>query len=199
MAILVTLAIAVAAQRRCRLYLFGDRPYLTLKKEQHVKPILAICVLVALSSAPALSQTPGADPLNYYVGTWACVGGPTETPAVKAAITGVMNGGLLTQHVTVPVQTGMDAALSQTFTAAYNPITKVYNQVEIDNFGGWHVSKASPWTGTTEEWADVASADGKLGRTEIVRTDKNHFTSLGYATPTDTTPNFKATCERSSM
>jgi hypothetical protein len=165
-----------------------------------VKPILAICILFAVSSAPAFSQTPaGADAFKYYVGTWACVGGPTDTPAVKASITAVMNEGLLTQHVSVPVQTGMTSAFSQTFTVAYSPVTKAYNQVEIDGFGGWGVSKASPWTGNTEQWADVANAEGKLGRTETVRTDQNHYTVTSYATPTDTAPNFKATCERNPM
>jgi hypothetical protein len=164
-----------------------------------VKPILAICILVALSSATALSQTPGsADAFTYYVGTWSCLGGPTETPAVKATVTAVINDGLLTQHVSVPVQTGMTAAFSQTFTAAYSPVTKAYNQVAIDNFGGWQASKASPWTGNTEEWADVASADGKLGRAQTVRTDQNHYTVTGYASATATAPNFKVTCERSS-
>jgi hypothetical protein len=165
-----------------------------------VKPILAICILIALSSAPALSQTPaGADVFKYYVGTWSCLGGPTETPAVKANITAVMNDGLLTQHVSVPVQAGMTAAFSQTYTVAYSPVTKVYNQVQIDNFGGWSISKASPWTGNTEEWADVTTADGKLGRGETVRTDQNHYTVTGYASATATAPNFKATCERSAM
>ncbi len=103
-----------------------------------MKPLLAICILVAISAAPALSQTsPGGDALSYYVGTWTCVGGPTDTPAVKATITAVINEGLLTQHVSVPVQAGMTSAFSQTFTVAYSPITKTYNQVEIDGFGGW--------------------------------------------------------------
>jgi hypothetical protein len=169
-----------------------------LKKEGLVKSLLAICILVAVSSAPAFSQTSaGGDALNYYVGTWTCVGGPTDTPAVKATITAAINEGLLTQHVSVPVQAGMTSAFSQTFTMAYSPITKTYNQVEIDGFGGWGVSKANPWTGNTEEWTDVATATGKLGRGQTVRTDQNHFTTVGYASATATAPNFKATCERS--
>lgn len=165
-----------------------------------MKPILAICILVALSSAPALSQTAaGPDAFKYYVGTWSCLGGPTETPAVKATITATMDEGLLTQHLSVPAQGAMSAAFSQTFTVAYNPTSKVYNQVQIDNFGGWSASKASPWTGNTEDWTDVASADGKLGRAQTVRTDQNHYTVTGYASATATAPNFKATCERSAM
>jgi hypothetical protein len=164
-----------------------------------VKQLLAICILVALSAAPALSQTPaGADAFSYYVGTWSCLGGPTDSPAVKAAITAVMNDGLLTEHVSVPAQGGMPAAFSQTFTLAYNPRTKLYSQVQSDNFGGWSVSKASPWTGNTEEWTDVATVDGKLGHGQTVRTDQNHYTVTGYDSATGTTPNFKATCERSS-
>jgi hypothetical protein len=164
-----------------------------------VKPLLAICILVALSAAPALSQTPGgADAFSYYVGSWSCLGGPTDSPAVKAAVTAVMNDGLLTQHVSVPVQPGMTAALSQTYTVAYSPVTKVYNQVQINNFGGWSISKASPWTGNTEEWTDVATAEGKLGRGQTVRTDQNHYTITGYESATAAAPNFKATCERSS-
>ena len=146
-----------------------------------MKPLLAICILIALSAAPALSQTPaGADAFSYYVGTWSCLGGPTDSPAVKAAITAVMNDGLLTEHVSVPAQGKMTAAFSQTFTLAYNPATKLYTQVHSDNFGGWSVSKASPWTGNTEEWTDVATVDGKLGHGQTVRTDQNHYTVTGY-------------------
>jgi hypothetical protein len=162
-----------------------------------VKALLIAGLVVALTAAPAAAQT--ADPASaftYYVGTWSCLGGPTETPAVKATITASINDGLLTEHVSVPVQTGMEMALSQLFTVAYSPFSKGYNEIEIDNFGGWRAAKASPWTGNTEDWTDVASADGKLGRVQVVRTDQNHFTSTGYATPTDTAPNFKATCQR---
>jgi hypothetical protein len=164
-----------------------------------MKLLLGLSVLVVLGAAPAFAQTPsGTDALKYYVGTWSCLGGPVGAPAVKATITAVMNDGLLTEHVNVPMQSGMTGALSQTYTIAYNPIAKGYNQIEIDNFGGWGVSKADAWPGHTEEWDELAKSDGRLERDETVRTDQNHYTSTGYASLTDTVPNFKAVCERTS-
>ena len=41
-------------------------------------------------------------------------------------------------------------------------------------------------------------SDGKLGRSQIVRTNRNNFVLTAYATPTSPKPNFKVTCKRSS-
>jgi hypothetical protein len=160
-----------------------------------VKFFLALSILTALVVAPASAQTPtGMDAMNYYVGNWACLGGPTDDPPVKAVITVAMSGGLLIEHIGVPMQTGMPMVLSQ--NSAIDSTPAGYTRTEIDNFGSWRVSKAAPFTGNTEDWTDVASYNGTLGHGQTIRTDQNHFTSLMYATAKNTTPNFKATCER---
>ena len=162
-----------------------------------MKTTLMICMLIIAASVPAGAQpTGGMSALNYYVGTWACIGGPTKYAPLKATITVAMSGGLMVETVNVGVQAKMDTAYIQNVAVSYDPKAAAYSRTSNDNLAEWSVSKATPWTGNTETWSDVTSSDGKLSHFQTVRTDQDHFTSVGYPTATDTTPDFKATCQR---
>jgi hypothetical protein len=150
------------------------------------------------AAAPAgAQQAGGMSAMEYYVGTWACTGGPTANAPVKATTTYVMNSDVLSQSVSVPMQPGMKSPLSISLAYVYDGKSR-YLQTYLDSRGSWNVSYAPPWTGNTEKWTDLSSNNGKLGRGEAVRTDHDHYTFTGYATPTGSTPNFKITCGRQS-
>ena len=161
------------------------------------KIFLWSALAVAAAIAPGGAQAaPGMDAFDYYVGTWACVGGPTSFPPVKATFVGVMDAGLMRQTVSVPVQKGIKVPISQTMVVSYDGKGH-YNQAPIENDGSWEVSQAPPWTGNTEIWTDLATADGKLGHGQTVRTDQNHFTFTGFGA-SGSTPVFTVTCQRQS-
>ncbi len=135
--------------------------------------------------------------MDYYVGTWTCVGGPVSQPSAQATVTVVKNGGVLNSSVSVPVQPGMKAAYYSTFAISYDGKGR-YLQTTLDNYGAWSVSYAPAWTGNTEAWTDLTTSDGKPGHGETVRTDNDHYTYTGYGTPTGTAPTFKIACQRQS-
>ncbi len=163
-----------------------------------MKHIRAVFILALVAAAPAVAQpTGGMSAMGYYVGTWTCVAGPVGKPQANATATYVMNGGVLNENVSVPVQTGMKASYSLSFAISYDGKGR-YIQTSLDNYGGWGVSFAPPWTGNTEQWTDLSTNDGKLGHGQTVRTDNDHFAFTSYGTPTGTTPTFQGTCQRQS-
>lgn len=165
-----------------------------------MRKIFALFAFAAVATATPSGAQPaaGMGALDYYVGTWACVGGPTRlSQPAHVTVTHVMNGGVLSGSVSVPAQTGIKAPISVSLATSYDGKGR-YIQTSLDNSGVWRVSYAKPWTGNTERWTDLTTSDGKLGHGETVRTDHEHYTVTRYGTPTATTPNFKATCQRQS-
>ncbi|HET6277053.1 MAG TPA: hypothetical protein VFE16_14080 [Candidatus Cybelea sp.] len=147
---------------------------------------------------PATAYAAGMDDMQYYVGTWTCMVGPTGVPASKATGTYTLDGGVLREWVSVPPTGQMTQAYMASSAMTYDAKSGQYVETWLGNMADWSVSSAKPWTGNTEEWADTANNTGKLGRTEVVRTNQNSFTFTSYATQTDTSPNFKGACTRSS-
>jgi hypothetical protein len=135
--------------------------------------------------------------MQYYVGTWACVGGPIGPPPVKATATFVADSGVLRQWVSVPMQGKMKGSYAVAFVVAYDAKKHRYVQTLLDNGAEWGVSVAKPWSGNTELWTDLATNDGKLGHTQIVRSGKDTYVVTGYGA-SSTKPNFTVTCKRSS-
>jgi hypothetical protein len=163
-----------------------------------LKRALALCALALAFAAPAGAQAAGGmGAMQYYVGTWACAGGPVGIPPQKATVTYTLDSGVLRQWVDVPAQGKMKQyGLSSGTT--YDAKKGRYVSTSIDSMSAWGVSVAKPWTGNTERWTDIATSDGKLGHGVLVRTDDNDFVYTAYATVTGTKPNFKVTCKKSS-
>lgn len=162
-----------------------------------MKTIFALAAFAAIvASAPAAAHaSAGASALDYYVGVWTCTGGPTAKPAAhNVSFTATMDGGVLRELVAVPAQAGIKKPISQSMAISYDGKGH-YIQTEQDSFGYWEVSSAPAWMGNTEKWTDLATADGKLGHGQTVRTDNDHFIYTGYG-PTGAAPNFKASCQR---
>ncbi|MGR4065453.1 MAG: hypothetical protein ACLQPV_08390 [Vulcanimicrobiaceae bacterium] len=157
---------------------------------------LVLFAFVAAVAAPAGAQTPGGmDAMQYYVGTWACaaVGEPDSNSTATYAI----ENGVMRDSVVVPAQGKMTTTYQLAIVTTFDTKNNRYVQTSLDNQGMWAVSFAKPFTGNTEEWADNATFDGKLGRVEVVRTDRSTFDIIGYSTMTQVKPDFKVTCHRS--
>jgi hypothetical protein len=155
--------------------------------------------LAAIMAAPAVAQsTSGVGALQYYVGTWSCQAGPVGQPASNATVTYTLDSDILRGWVNVPPQGKMTTSYGVNIAISYDSKSNRYVQTQLDSQASWTTSSAQPWTGNTEQWTDQASADGKLGRSETVRTNQNAFVFNGYSSATATQPVFKGSCTRST-
>jgi hypothetical protein len=83
-----------------------------------------------------------------------------------------------------------------TVETKYDLAKNVYVNTGFDN-GGWDLSYAKPWSGNTESWTDHSTANGRLGRDQVVRVDHDTFVHTYYASMSGTTPDFRFKCTRS--
>jgi len=156
----------------------------------------ALFAFIAAAVAPAGAQTPGGmDAMQYYVGTWACAA--VGEPDSNATATYAIENGVMRDSVVVPPQGKMTAAYQLAIVTTFDAKNDRYVQTSLDNQATWAVSFAKPFTGNTEEWVDNATFDGKLGRVEVVRNDRNAFDIIGYSTMSQSKPDYKVTCHRS--
>ncbi len=164
-----------------------------------MRTILALIVLAGAFAAPAAAQSSGGmAAMQYYVGTWSCMAGDVGQPQSKATATYTIDAGLMREWVVVPAQGKMTKPYMLSIATSYDAKKGRYVGSQVDNFAGWSVSFAQPWTGNTEHWTDLASSTGKLGHSQTIRTNRNSFSFMGYPTITATKPDFKGTCTRSS-
>ena len=158
---------------------------------------LALLAILAVAFAvPVATRSAGMDDMQYYVGTWSCTAGDPGKAPSHATVTYTLDGGVLRQWVSVPVQTGMKRAYYFSSATTYDTKKGMYVQANLDSDSAWSISYAKPWTGNMEQWSDHASSS-KPGHSTVTRTDQKSFSFLGYPTLTSTTPNFKGSCTRS--
>jgi len=157
---------------------------------------LLLVALVAATVAPASAQTPvGMSAMQYYVGTWACsAAGEADS---NATATFTIQNGVMHDSVILLPQGKMTVPYELTIITTFDPKNNRYVRTSIDSQAAWAVSFEKPFTGNTEEWVDNAASNGKLGRTEIVRTDQKTFNLTGYSTQSQAKPDFTVTCHRS--
>jgi hypothetical protein len=156
---------------------------------------LVLFALIAAAAAPAGAQTTaGMAAMQYYVGTWACVA--AGEPDSNSTATYAIENGVMRDSVVIPAQGKMTAPYQLTIVTTFDPKNGRYVQTSLDNQATWAVSFAEPFTGNTEEWVNNATFDGKLGRVELVRTDRNAFDIIGYSTISQAKPDYKVSCHR---
>lgn len=158
--------------------------------------ILVLFAFIAVAAAPAGAQTPsGMAAMQYYVGTWTC--SAAGEPDSNATSTYAIENGTMTESVVIPPQSKMTSAYQLVIVVTFDVKNNRYVKTLLDNQATWSVSFAKPFSGNTEAWADTVTNDGKLGRSDIVRTDRNTFDISGYSTISQTKPDYKVTCHRS--
>ena len=133
--------------------------------------------------------------MQYYVGSWTCVAGNTGEKPVNATVEYTMNSGVLREFVLVPAQGKMKTAYALSIDQSWDAKNGRYVSTSNDNDGGWSVSFAKPWTGSTEQWVDHASST-KPGHSTTIRDNANAFHFMSYPSPTSMTANFKGSCKK---
>jgi hypothetical protein len=163
-----------------------------------IPSLLTLAFLAISIAVPAAGKSAtGMAAMQYYVGTWSCTGGPLRNKPVHATVTYTLDSGLLRQLTNVPAQGWLKRAIVMSDTVVYDAKNNHYVDSQTDNRGGWRVSYMT-LTGNTERSSDHVVSNGKLGHSEAIRVNNNTFAFTGYPTLTGTTPDFKATCHRSS-
>jgi len=158
----------------------------------------AMLVFGALATGAVAPLPPtGMEAMTYFVGTWTCKATPAGIPALDVSVKFTMDSGILREwdEVWLP---GQSVPITISKSISYDARNGRWVQVQVDREGAWIVSTLKPWTGNTEEWLDEASSDGKLGRTETIRTSANEFGFRGYSNPANTKPQLDGTCKRST-
>lgn len=153
----------------------------------------ALAVVVAVPTTATAASPMAA--MQYYVGTWSCIGGPLSKAPTKATATYTMDSGVLNGRVNVAPSGKTMQPFGVGFTTSWDAKNGRYVQTGNQSDAGWWVTAAKPFSGNTEQWMDVATYDGKLGHGVMVRTDRNSNTFTGYASTGKA--NFKVTCHRS--
>lgn len=157
---------------------------------------LALFAFIAVAVAPAAAQAPaGMAAMQYYLGTWSCAA--DGEPDSNSTSTYALENGIMRETVVIPPQGKMTTTYQLSIVTTYDTKNDRYVQTSVDNQGTWAVSIAKPFSGTKEEWVNTATADGKLGRVDIVRNDQSSFDILGYVSVSGAKPDFKVTCHRS--
>lgn len=156
---------------------------------------IALFAFIAVTIAPAAAQNAsGMAAMQYYVGTWSCAAAG-EADSNSTATYAIEND-VLRDSLVIPPQGKMTAPYQLSIVTAFDAKNNRYVQTSLDNQGTWAVSFAKPFSGNTEEWVNNATSDGKLGRVQVIRTDQKTFDIIGYATMSQTKPDFKVTCHR---
>jgi hypothetical protein len=159
---------------------------------------LALFAFAFVAIAPLGAQSAsGMAAMQYYVGSWSCVGTQTGQQPTKATLTFTLDDSLLREWILVPAQGKMKAPYALAVVTSYDPKHSRYIQTNNDNTSVWSVAYAQAFSGNTEQWVDHANSSGKLGHGTLVRTDQNTFNYTGYPALTGK-PNFKAICHRST-
>lgn len=159
---------------------------------------LAVFGLFCLAVVPTAAQSAsGTSALQYYVGTWSCVGKAAGQPATTATLTYTLDSGVLRQTLMAPKMGSMKQAYVSSTSTTYDPKGNRYLSAGVSNDPSSFTSMYTI-SGNTESSKDTWVSSGSPGRATTVRTNQNSFSYTGYATATATKPSFTATCKRSS-
>ncbi len=157
---------------------------------------ILVGALVALVAPAGASPMSGMSTMQYYVGSWNCSAGNVGQPMSKATATFTLDNGLLREWVVVPAQGKMKNTYVLSIATTYDAKANRFIETQTDNMGNWTASYAKPWMGTTEDWTDHASADGKLGHSQTMRTSASSFSFVAYPTISSMKAVFKGSCTK---
>jgi hypothetical protein len=167
--------------------------------------------VLANGSASAAQPTPVPDVkpdlsgMSYFIGTWKCHekvrGSDRSDRSDTSTYTPARDGRWVTFHDVAP---SFDKYRTKTLVSdawiTYNPATKRWVDVLIDNFGDYGVATSPGWSGSTFVWTDTLSSDGTLG---IYTITKISATKIGYLVVShdkngNVNPQSHAVCDKSS-
>jgi hypothetical protein len=160
-----------------------------------MKSILAIALLAAAALAPTAARSANQmAAMQYYVGSWTCVGGVVGKKSTTANVRYWLDNGLMRQWVGISGQ-GMMKAYELNATTTWDPKNGRYVQAGLDTDAQWWISYGKV-SGSSETWTEHATASGKLGRDEVSRTSDSAFTFASFETIAASKPYFRVVCKK---
>jgi len=160
--------------------------------------VMFFLLVVAIAAPGRAVSATGMAAMQYYVGSWSCMAGPTGQPPAKAQLTYTLDSGVLRQLVVVPPQGKMKRTFALSINTTYDSKHARYVRDSVSTDGVSSISLVTMPSGTMEQWTDYAAYNQKPGHGQTVRNSQNMFTVTGYSTLTSTKATFKAVCHRAS-
>jgi hypothetical protein len=146
----------------------------------------------SLVLAPTLSarSVTGMAAMQYYVGTWSCIGGAIDKQPFHFTVRYTEDAAIL--------QIWVQAAKGyvQSGSLRYDSKNDRYVEAAVANDDTWFVAYRTI-SGNTETSVDHATSDGKLGRLVTVRTSGTSFTSTTYPGLSGGKAVLRWTCQKS--
>ena len=138
---------------------------------------------------PARSAT-GIAAMQYYVGTWSCIGGVTDKQPFHFTVKYTMNAAIL--------QTWVQASSGyvQSGSLRYDSKNRRFVEVAVASDDTWFVAYRT-MSGNTETSVDHVTSDGQLGRLVTERTSSTSYTAATYPGFSGGKALFRWTCRRS--
>jgi len=137
---------------------------------------------------------PDLSSMTFYLGTWTCHqklrgGDRPDTTTYTMAYDGKW---VAAHDVAPPFDKYRTKTIISDTWYTYNPLTKTWASLSVDNFGGYGVSTSPGWVGSKMIWTDTISANGTLGvgtimkvsDTKITYTNVSH-NKMGKINPVD--------------
>lgn len=146
-----------------------------------------VASLMLNATLPSRSAT-GMDAMQYYVGTWSCIGGTIGKQSFHFMATYAMSGNILRSWISAN-------GYVQSSSITYDSKNRRYVDAAVVNDGTWFVAYRTIG-GRTDTSIDHATSDGKLGRLVIVHPSSTNFASTGYSAVSGGKVLFKATCRK---
>lgn len=141
-------------------------------------------VVSAQTATPVPDPKIDLSPQMYLVGTWTChsknpnrPGDRVETDTYRVGL----EGRYIQGHTeSPPFDANRTRPIVEENYMTYDPVTKKWVSITVDNFGNYGMSTSPGFTGNTQVWTDtVSSGGGPLGTTTVTKTSdtKTEFVS----------------------
>jgi hypothetical protein len=118
----------------------------------------------AQSATPVPDPKPDLSPMMYLVGSWTCHSTNPKRPGDRVETQTwrlTLDGRYLQEHTESPSFDKMRGrAIVQDNYLTYDPVTKKWVLLSVDNFGGYGVSTSPGYNGNTIVWTDTLNSGG---------------------------------------
>lgn len=155
------------------------------------------------ATAPAPTPVPYAMPdfssMKFLMGTWTCrqtLRGKIR-PDTSTATMGLDGMWMVTHDVAPPFDKYRTRTVVSDSYLTYNPISKLWATVTVDNHGGYFVSTSPGWRGNTLSTTTKLANDGSTGSDVLTKISDKQTSDAGASTdPKGHVTRFKVTCTK---
>lgn len=166
------------------------------------RAIVCLCLLAGLfvlvggrsvtaAPTPVPDMKPDLSAMNYFLGTWKCVGmvrGKSRPDTITFSTS--MDGRWITSHdVAPPFDQYRTRAIHTDAWTTYNPLNHLWVATYIDDFGGYGMSTSPGWNGTSLTTTVTVANDGTTGHDTLTKVSDTRTRDVAWSTSKNGKPN----------